>query len=511
LTSPNIKPAVILVADRTLSANYKILFEGIFATMQTTKVPEFAMRSFVSPKMPVDNNGRAKAVPLGLRRVQSALLTYTNLTEYDIVCTTPEALGSLLGPWVKVLGVSSSDPLGMGMSNTTTTSFWDGELYTRRWTRQLLKQISQAKQKYDFKVVGGGAGAWQWERYDDEVANDCIDVIFEGYFEQKGPKLFEDLIEGNPTESYICEDTTAADKIQPIRDPSLLGIIELSRGCGRGCSFCTMSDKKMTHTDPDTIIADLQTNVKSGIRSVVSGSEDFFRYGATGLKPDFDKLHDLLTRMRQVKDLSFMQIDHGNVTSVLQLTDEQLKETRRLLTWEVDTDYLWVNMGIENANGHLVAKQCPGKIAPFDPENWEDMIKQAAHKMADAGFYSVFSLVLGMPGETGDDVQRTIKLVDYLKDKPAVIFPIFYEPLRQTDIDAGNKFTLRKLRADHLELYSKCYEINFKKIPALYWDNQRAGGVPWAIRALTQMLGKTETAAWRKKFKKIGAQIAASS
>ena len=54
-------------------------------------------------------------------------------------------------------------------------------------------------------------------------------------------------------------------------------------------------------------------------------------------------------------------------------------------------------------------------------------------------------------------------------------------------------------------------KINFKKIPALYWDNQRAGGVPWAIRALTQMLGKTETAAWRKKFKKIGAQLAASS
>ena len=220
----------------------------------------------------------------------------------------------------------------------------------------------------------------------------------------------------------------------------------------------------MTHTAPDVIMADLQTNVDNGITSVVSGSEDFFRYGATGLKPDFDKLHSLLTRMHEVKGLSFMQIDHGNVTSVLQLTDEQLKETRRLLTWEAKTDYLWVNMGVESANGHLVADGCPGKIAPFKPEQWEDIVKEAADKMQRSGFYSVFSLVLGLPGETGEDVERTIKLVEYLKEKPAVIFPIFYEPLDQADIAAGNKFTMKKLRPDHLELYSKCYEINFKKI-----------------------------------------------
>jgi len=497
------KPEVVLVADRTLSAEYKMLFEGIFATMQTTQVPEFVMRRLVSPAMKADKAGRAWAAVLGLRRIESALLAGGELNRNNVVCTTPESLGKLLGPWLKAVLVSSSDPLGQGMSNTTTDNFWKGQLYTRFWMNRMMDVIRKAKEQYDFKVIGGGAGAWQWANNPSEAQRQGFDTIFEGYFETQGPKLIADILGGRPIVKHICEHDNGIESIRPIKGASLLGIVELSRGCGKGCKFCSTAGKKMEHLPIETIVADLHTNVSQGINAVVSGSEDFFRYGGKGGKPDFDKLHELLVEMKKVKGLSFMQIDHGNISSVMQLSDEQLKEIRRLLTWQAKCDYLWVNMGIESANGHLVSANSAGKLSPFGPDDWEEVVREAADRMVRNGFFPVFSIILGLPGETPEDVAQTLKLVKHLTTRRTVIFPIFYEPVLKDEIENGQRFRLEDMRLDHLELYRTCYEQNFKWVPRMFWDNQRAAGVGPAKRLLIRMLGKTEVRAWRKAFRQI--------
>ncbi len=101
-------------------------------------------------------------------------------------------------------------------------------------------------------------------------------------------------------------------------------------------------------------------------------------------------------------------------------------------------------------------------------------------------------------------MSATLQLVKDLVAKNVVIFPIFYEP--QTA--SNDAFSVSKMTAEHLELYTVCYENNFRRVPDLFWDNQRAGGVSWFKRASLQLLGKTEVRAWRKNFRSIAKQIA---
>ncbi len=506
--SPPLQPAVVLVADPTLSARYRVLFEGIFATAQTTQVPGWMMRRFLAPPARTDAAGRAVTAPVGVRRVEAALLDATPLGPDDVVVTTPEAVGRLLGPWTKVVGVSSSDPLGHGMSNTTTREFSPGTLYTRLWTDRLMGRLAEARERFGFRIVAGGAGAWQYVHHPDDAARHGVDTVFEGYVEGDGPAHLMAMVEGEAPPARLHSRATAAGDARPVRGPTTMGTVELSRGCGNGCRYCLMADRRMEHLAEDTILADVETNVAAGAGALVSSSEDFFRYGGKGRRVNFERLRGLLERMQPLRRGTFMQTGHANITSVLQLEVEELAELRRLLAADPDARHLWINLGLESAGGHLVAANGPGKIAPFDPDDWESMAADAADRLRRAGFFPLFSIILGLPGETPDDLARTHRLVERLGEAPTSVFPVFHEPVRP-DRD-GTGFNLPAMTRRHLDLYAACYEMNFRWIPRVYWDNQWAGGVSWTRRALTQVLGRAEIRMWRRRFRRLRAAMDAA-
>lgn len=275
-----------------------------------------------------------------------------------------------------------------------------------------------------------------------------------------------------------------------------MGVVEISRGCGLGCTFCTIARVPMIHLPESTVVADATTNVNAGMKSIAILSEDFFRYGANGLNANPDAVISLLRRLRQIDGLRLIQTDHANIISIAQFSDDQLQTIHDLLVGSTGCEYPWVNIGVETISGELLkANGGTAKMGRCAPADWGEFAATQLRRLCRIGFLPMVSLVVGLPGESDADIAKTLNWVKAMADLRITIFPVLYAP-----IDGTKALRVSDLTRSHWGLIKESYKQNFRWIPKMYWDNQKAAGVSAARRLLLQVLGRGQVLQWNALF-----------
>lgn len=490
MARPNGYP-VVLTADRTLTAGYKLLFDGMLAACQTSSTPPFLLSALLMPW------GRSQVAPLGLRRIEAALIAGGFSVE-DVAVVDERNLAAAIGPETRVIGITSGEPTGLGMNSSTMTGVAGGRIYPEIMFRRLAKRIRRRISETSSlaKVVLGGPGAWQLAGDAESRAELGVDYVVTGYAEANAAEIFSSIIESADLPNVIPGQAPSADAIPPIRGCSTMGVVELSRGCGLGCDFCTISGVPMLHVPEETIIADVRTNIAGGNTSIALLSEDFFRYGARGLRIEPSRLISLLKSLRAIPELRLIQTDHTSIYSISQFTDYELSRVRDLLVGDTGCRYPWLNVGVETAADDLLrANGGDPKMSRVKPGEWGEFCAYQLRRLCRAGFLPMASLILGMPGETPEDVAKTLEWVRSLADEAVTVFPMLHAP-----IDGSAPVTARDLSKAHWNLVRASYDLNFKWIPRMYWDNQLAAGISPARRTLLQVLGRGQVAQWKTLF-----------
>ncbi len=267
-------------------ADYPTLLDGMMGSVQTTSVPAVIMRRMLAPRMGAKGL-RATAAPLGLRRLEAALRR-AGFAADEVAIVPPHLLAQAVGPATRVVALSSGDPLGEGMTSTTMSAMAGGQPFTRLWFAKLCADLQSLRKEgaANFHVAAGGPGAWQLAQNLEAAAALGIDAICLGYGEADAPALFERLAKQPRRRDKIERpqvieaSRVSLAQIPPTLGPTIMGIVEASRGCGRGCGFCTLAEEPVIHLPPEQIVADVQTNTTGGRRAISLIGEDFFRYGA---------------------------------------------------------------------------------------------------------------------------------------------------------------------------------------------------------------------------------------
>jgi len=484
---------VVLTADRTLTADYRLLFDGILAASQTTTTPSPILRAFLLPRAR-RGQMRGQVAPLGLRRVEAALLD-GGFGAHEVAVADQDHLAQVIGRGTRAVGVSTGEPTGIGMSTTTVRAIAGGKAYPSVMFSSLMKDVRSAVEASGAgaKVVAGGPGAWQLVRRPDRRRELGIDHVITGYAEGNVADVFRALSQGDSLPEVISGEGVPASEIPRIRGASTMGVVEISRGCGLGCSFCTIAHTPMEHLPEATIVADVETNLAAGLNDICVISEDLFRYGAEGLQARPQALISLLSRLRGIDGLGIIQTDHGNIVSVSQYSDDELAEVRNLLVGSTGQQHPWVNLGVETASGALLeANGCAPKMGLYSAAEWADACTTQLKRLCRAGFCPMASIVVGLPGETQEDIRRTVAWVRSMSDENLSIFPLIYAPINGTPPP-----TARSLSRLQWQLIRTCYRLNFKRIPRMYWDSQRAARVGLARRCLMQVLGRGQALLWK--------------
>ena len=451
---------VLLTADRTLMSNYRNdEFLGFGTTAPPNVVPEWFFQLLFFP--PIKRiNGIPVEAPYGLRKIEAQLLN----EGFEVLIVDPDHLGEYLDE-ADALGIHVMDPFGLGPASSTFSRILKtGEPYVAKYFRLLLEkpELVEAK-KRGLKIVVGGPGAWQLRLRPKFVDDHKINCVIDGEAEKVVGKIFRTAIEGGELPRFYevsAKESPSLDEIPEIRNPSINGLIEIGRGCCRGCQFCSVTSRPLRWYAYEKIEKELKVNVGAGIKYAVIHAEDVLLYGSKTVMPDREKVRKLHELCKDyVESLSW---SHTSMAAVA-AAPELVKEVAELII--NDKQEWWgTEIGIETGSVELVRKVMPAKVRPFKPEQWLEVVKTAAGIMMDNNLVPACTLITGLPQETETDVIKTIELMDDLKDFKSLIVPLFFVPLgKMKDKDW---FTMEQVNNLQMELLIRClrHDIYWAKV-----------------------------------------------
>ena len=450
---------IILTADRTLMSNYhNNEFLGFGTCAPPNFIPEWLYSYLFFPHLK-SKNGLPATAPYGLRKTEAQLLK----EGFQVETVSPNHIGDYLKD-AKVLGIHTMDPFGLGPASTTLAALFKKEPYLAKHFHTLLQspEIIKAKQN-GLKVIVGGPGAWQFHYREKSVKELGIDCVVEGEAENIIGKIFRTALDGQELDRHYKAGVGEAPTLEEIPDivnPSINGLVEIGRGCCRGCQFCNVTMRPLRWYPLEKINREISVNIDAGNTSVCLHSEDVMLYGSKNTTPNEEKIVQLHEQVTQrCKDVSWSHCSLAAIASNPKLLSKVSELILQNQKW-------WgAEIGIETGSPEIAKKIMPAKAHPFNADDWHDVVCQGMGVAHDNMLVPACTIIVGLPEETEDDVLKTMDLVDDLKNMRSLIVPLFFVPLGK--LTSEDWFTKTKLNELHRKLLIQCAERDFRWVDDL--------------------------------------------
>ena len=247
------------------------------------------------------------------------------------------------------------------------------------------------------------------------------------------------------------------------------GMIEVMRGCGRGCKFCDVTLRSLRYYSPEKVKKEIEVNIKKGgLDRAWIHSDDIFVYGmdpttTKNMEPNRDALEELFTAIMST-GVKHTNPTHGTLAGAI--ADEKLIPNLSKIINSGPDNMIGIQCGLETGSIRLIEKYADRKLAPYQPEEWHWVVKEAVKTLNEDYWIPAFTLIMGLDNdETPEDGWETIRLISELEqEQPDSMFtatPLTFIPIglleKSEFYDMGNDSDPTQLAVMY-----KTWQHNFK-------------------------------------------------
>ncbi|MCW4030869.1 MAG: B12-binding domain-containing radical SAM protein [Candidatus Bathyarchaeota archaeon] len=476
----NLGVKIVLTASATeMSDFFNNPFIAFSAGFGLGPIPLGFARKSLYPPVERYPNGRAKYAPYGLRKVEAMLLE-NGFSSSDVAVAHPEDLANFVGPETKVIGISSMDPTGMGyVSKTYSSIIGGGEPMNALEFQKLVKHPSI--KRFKPKIIAGGFGSWQLERkhMTDKHGIDCVllggrpDAIIDTFKKAVNNEPLPRLVQANESSTKWDYTTMPLSKHAAIH-----GAVEISKGCGRNCQFCTPTMQNKVDVPLDHIMQEVAMTTREGSDHITLITEDLFLYGSKDKRfvPNKEAVVGMVKSVAEHPGVKSIQVSHISLAPIVS-NPQMIKELAEILirhSWYSlgKKGIITAETGIETGSTRLMKKYMGGKMLPYKPDQWQEIVTDAFGILNDNDWYPLATLIVGLPDEKEKDVIETLELMDKLKGYKAFYVPLFFVPLENCVLMNRKGAELDSLSRARWDFFIRCWEYNIKIWKPTFLENR---------------------------------------
>jgi len=383
---------------------------------------------------------------------------------------TPSNSTDSLGEVTRVVGIHAHNPLGITFATDIYPAFFgrDVESVNAAEFRKLITHPALRRHKSHLKIIVGGPGSWQIDKkkLQDKWQIDCI---VDGEGEDVAIPLFETALRGESLPRRVEAHSPKLENVPRIHHRSTFGTVEITRGCGRGCQFCSVALRGGKSIPLEQILDNVRVQVAEGADTVLFVTEDLFLYEqGPKFNTNVPELKRLFTSVAAVPGVKHVQLTHGTIAPVVRdphLIEDlsiavDLSSDQHRASTHPEHRYQHMFIGFETGSVRLFKQYMKGKAYPYRPEQWPDVVLKGMEILNKHNWFPICTFILGLPGETREDTKESLDLLFALKDAKWCVIPTLFVPLEDTRLENKGGARLAELTDLQWEFFFTCWRYN---------------------------------------------------